>query len=64
MENEREDITETRVRWYRKALEQLRKKNEADAAAAKKAEAESEKKPQGQRSDRADTTVHEGSDKA
>lgn len=67
MENERESITQTRVRLYNKALDQLREENaakEAEAAAAKKKEAEAEREPEGRGSDRADTTAHEGSDKA
>jgi hypothetical protein len=67
MENEPESITQTRVRLYRKALDQQREEN-----AAKEAEARSAKKPgsetaEGQDepgSDRADSTAHEDSDRA
>jgi len=67
MENEHESITQTRVRLYNKALDQLREENaakEAEAAAARKKDAEAEREPEGPGSDRADTTAQEGSDKA
>ena len=58
MENERESVTETRVRLYRKALEQLREENER-----KEAEARSGKKPEEPGTDHADKSP-QGSDKA
>ncbi|MEO8454088.1 MAG: hypothetical protein ABI454_02915, partial [Sphingomicrobium sp.] len=66
-EDERESITQTRVRLYNKALTQLREENErkeAEARSAKEPDAEAENGPDGSGSDRADTTTHKGSDKA
>lgn len=54
MEDERESVTQTRVRLYRKALDQLREENESkekEAQSAKKPDAESEKEPDGPGSD-------------
>lgn len=54
MENERESVTQTRVRLYRKALDQLREENElkeAEAQSAKEPNAQSEKEPEGPGSD-------------
>jgi NADH/NAD ratio-sensing transcriptional regulator Rex len=66
MENERKSVTQTRVDLYRKALGQLREENEAKAKEAeltKEAEADSAKE-QDERSERAQSTAHEDSDKA
>ena len=55
MENERESVTQTRVRLYRKALDQLREENESkekEAQSAKEPGAESEKEPHGPGSER------------
>lgn len=59
METEPESVTQTRVRLYRKALEQQREEN-----AAKEAEAQSGKEPGGPESDHAHSTADDGSDKA
>ena len=67
MENERESITQTRVRLYREALAQQREENElkeAEAQSANEPDAESEKEPNGPGSDRGHTTANEGSDQA
>jgi len=56
MENENESITQTRVRLYRKALDQLREDNEskeAQAGSAKEPGAESDKEPSRDGSDKA-----------
>ena len=66
MENERESITQTRVRLYR-AFAQQREENalkEAEAQSAKEPDAESEKEPDGPGSDRGHSTAHEGSEQA
>ena len=65
METEPESITDIRVRMYREALDQQRKKNELaerEAEQAKEAEAATAKEPVGP--DRAHATTHEGGDKA
>ena len=67
MENERESITQTRVRLYREALAQQREENalkEAEAQSAKEPDPESEKEPDGPGSDRGHSTAHEGSEQA
>lgn len=60
METDRESITETRVRLYRKALAQQREENaakEAEAQSAREQEAESEGKPDGPESDQANSAA-------
>jgi len=67
MENERESVTQTRVRLYRKALDQLREENElkeARAQSAKEPNAQSQKEPEGSGYDLAHRTADERSDKA